>query len=117
MVADVIVSDAHGAGADKELATLRHRISRVYCEIHDHLFQHPGISFDLGIILSITTLKSDVFTEQPGQHIRQVLKDGVQVQHFSLNKLLAAKQSRRIATVLAGKMDSSSGRSSDRAIA
>src|SRR5262249_43653626 len=61
-------------------------------QIHDDLFELTAISADAAELTTRFEDLTDIFGDQAGEHLAEFLNDGIQIQHFELDDLLAAKR-------------------------
>ena len=78
-------------GLDRELAALRHGITGVDREVHDHLLDLAGIRPHGGEVGREPRGELDVLAQQPAQHVLRFRHEAVQVDHFRLHHLLPAE--------------------------
>ena len=77
---------------DGELAALRHGISGVHRQVHDHLLDLAAVGLHGAESRGKLGGELDVFTEQPPQHPLSLADENIQVENGGLQDLLAAER-------------------------
>jgi hypothetical protein len=86
-----LLADIHIAGFDRQSATVRHRVPRVYCKVQYYLFDLAGISLYASKIWVQKSVEFDILADQARQHLCHVQNYRVDIQNLWLQHLPPAK--------------------------
>src|SRR2546423_7609545 len=78
-------------GCDGELAAIGHGIAGVDGEVHEHLLDLAGVSFDLAEGRIEGEVELDVLADQARQHLFHVGDEGVEIEDDGFENLLTAE--------------------------
>src|ERR1700733_2970721 len=76
---------------DPEFSTFLHCVPGVKHQIHNDLFEERGIGFDVAEIRVKVDRKLDVVAEYGWQHIGNLGRQGIKIEHAWLKDLLPAE--------------------------
>ena len=80
------------AGADRELAAVRHGVARVDGEVHDHLLELVHVGLDEPEVAPVLEVELDALAEEAPQQHRQVRQDLAEVEDLGPQRLAARER-------------------------
>ena len=92
MNAGVLVVELDVARFDRELAAVRHRVSRIHRKIHESLLDLAGVGFDVPELARGERRQLDVGAEESTQQSLGASHEVVQVQHLRFENLLPTER-------------------------
>src|SRR5216684_7308231 len=79
------------AGLDEDATTVGEGVARVHDQIHNDLFDLARVGLDGSEIVGDERLHLDVFVHQPAKKLVEIHDDGVEIENFRPQNLLAAE--------------------------